>query len=111
MKEAWAGSKVIEALDAGRYAFSSADPNRLAAYLQLPNPEEIDEVTASFIQEFEGQRGELLEPWAKAASFKIERVGDDSVEFDCGRSFQATRAYCRQLQRTESDHLVLAALP
>ena len=109
MKSAEPDGSVIQELNARHFAFDSADPARLAAYLQLPGPEEIDEVTASFIKEFEDQRDELLSPWVKALAIRIDRIHGNRIELENGGSLEATKAYCRQLLQTESDHLVLAA--
>ena len=109
MKPVDPDGSVIQELNARHFAFDSADPARLATYLQLPGPEEIDEVTASFIKEFEDQRDELLSPWVKALAFRIDRIQGNRIELENGRSLEATKAYCRQLLQTESDRLVLAA--
>lgn len=103
------GERVIKELNAKRFAFQAADPARLAAYLHLPGPEEIDEVTASFIQQFEDERQTLVSPWVKASSFKIDRIQENRIELEGGGALEATKAYCRQLIQTESDRLVVTA--
>ena len=99
----------IDRLDAEHFVAGAVDRNRLAACLQLPGPEAIDEATASFLSECEERREQLLSPWISAAVFRIGRIGERHMELEGGRSLEATRAYCRKLVKTQSDQLVIAS--
>lgn len=103
-----APSQLTEA-EIGAFRVEPVDRTRLARYLELPGPQEIDPVTRGEIDRLDGMRDTLVGFWSHAVAVPIERIDGRWIELEGGTRLRPGWSYGRQLQAARADWLIVTA--